>query len=633
MIDEINIEGVKVHKLIGDNNFYTKYLLEEKDTSSNYLIYNPINITDDRDNWLIDIFLYSETFYADKTSLLMRELNADNSLRALFNQYKIFFKSAERRRKVNKLIDNIDTEEKLELSILAVLTGSRTIEFEEILRNILMESLNEDENEKYFNVKKYGLYDSFWKYVNKKYGFDLPNKKLKEFFIYLITTVLANYIKEDKLVSIKKYIGKTKPNCLVFLDHWINHLKDSEKYELLAEEYEKEINISELIKKLDVDEYKDIDVLKIFDREIINYIVYSLENNLEDYDKYIELIKYRRTKHFYKDYKNIYESLLNVIEMYKFYKKYKFGIPQKNSENMFKQYAEEFYKMDMCYRKFFYYYDKQSESNVLNRLKVLVENLYVNWYLSELGANWTHSIEEEMKANWNINGIENQRNFYKKYIEPKIAKGDRVFVIISDALRYEIGVEISETLNEMVINSANIYAMLSTVPSITKLGMASLLPNKSIVMSEDGKVLVDGIDTAGLENRNKILKINFQNSIAVDYQKLPKHKEEFIDYLKGYRLIYIYHNTIDATADKGVTEIYTVDAIEKAINEILDLVHKITNWLGGINVFITSDHGFIYQRADLEESDKISNEINNYIDRNRRSIISNQNKDIEDLIK
>ncbi|MCX7883564.1 MAG: BREX-1 system phosphatase PglZ type A [Caloramator sp.] len=633
IVDKIDIEGVKIHKLTGDNDFYTKYLIEEEDAFSNYLIYNPINITDERDNWLIDMFLYSKAFYADNNSLMMRELNISNSLRDKFINYKSFFKSQERRKKVSLLIDNIDTEEKLELSVLAVLTNSKSIEFEDILRNILSESINDDENEKYLEIKKFGLYDAFVKYINKFYGFDLQGKSLKDFYFSLITTVISNYVDEGKLKSLKKYINKNKPNCLVFIDHWINHLKLSEKYEDFSSEYEREFNIDNLTDSLDVKEYKDIDVLRAFDRGIITYIANSIMNNLEDYDTYIEIIKNRRTKHFYKEYENIYEALICVIQMYKFYKKYKSGIPQKSCEKMFRQYIEEFYKMDFYYRKFYYFYDKKSSSDVLNKLKVLVENLYVNWFLGELGLNWTRSIDENMKNIWHIDGIENQRNFYKKYIHSKISKGERVFVIISDALRYEIGVEISEKLNEKVINSANVFPMLSTVPSITKLGMASLLPNNSISLSEDGRILVDGIDSRGIENRNKILNMNFKNSIAVDYHKIPKHKDEFIEYLKGYKLIYIYHDTIDATGDKGSTEIYTVDAVERSINEILDLVHKITTWLGGINIFITSDHGFIYQRSDLENSDKIGSNIENFIDRNRRSVILKENREFEDLIK
>jgi uncharacterized protein (TIGR02687 family) len=496
-----------------------------------------------------------------------------------------------------------------------------------------MESLEEQENKYYSSLQKYNIDKVFWKYSKLKYGFDKENKTLRKLLIYLISTVLGSYISEDKLNRISEFIGKNKPNCVVFVDHFQNHRTDSVKYNLLSEEYEKEVNITQIIEGLDIEDYKDIDILKVFDRAIIKNIVNSLENKIEDYDRFIEIIRGRRTKHFYEQYEGIYEALLNVVEMHKFYKKYNMGIPQKNNEKLFKDYVQEYYKMDTFYRKFYYYYDIQPESNIINKLKQLAENIYVNWYLAEVGTNWTYAIDNDMKNDWRIPGIVNQRDFYSTYINPMVSKGERVFVIISDALRYEVGNEIAEKLNEEVINSTNIYAMLSTVPSITKLGMASLLPHNTISLKEDGRIFVDGSDSSGTGNRNKILNNNFANSKAFDYQKLPKNKAEFLEVLRGYKLVCIYHDTIDATADKGATEIHTFEVVQKAINEILDLIHKITDWLGGINVIVTSDHGFIYQRGDLEESDKISKESVEAIDKNRRSFITKENREIDNLIK
>lgn len=633
VINEVNIDGVRIHRLTPTNSFYTKYLIEEEDIKSNFLIYNTVKIEDNKENWLLDIIIYAEQFYADKTSLTMKELEIDISLRNIFSEYKEFFNAVERRKKFDRFEENIDTKEKLELGILGAVCNSKTMEFEEVLKIILMESLNEQDNKYYTAFEKYNIEKVFWNYAKIKYGFDKENKTLKKLFIYIISTVLGSYINEDKLSRISEFIGKNKPNCVVFIDHWINHKIDYVKYDLLAEDYENEVNASQLIEGLDIEDYKYIDILKVFDRAIIRNIVDSLENKIEDYDRFIELIRGRRTKHFYEQYEGVYEALLNVVEMHKFYKKYNMGIPQKNNEKLFKEYATEYYKMDTFYRKVYYFYDLQPESNVINRLKLLAENLYVNWYLPEIGTNWTYAINDDMKKDWRIPGIVNQREFYRTYVNPLVSNGERVFVIISDALRYEVGAEIAEKLNEEVINSTNIYSMLSTVPSITKLGMASLLPHENISIRNDGRVFVDENDSSGLENRNKILINNFENSIAVDYQKLPKNKIEFNDALKGYKLVYIYHDTIDATSDKGATEIYTVEVVQQAVDEILDLVRKITDWLGGINVLVTADHGFIYQRSDLEESDKVGKEVVEVIDKNRRSFITKENKEIDNLLK
>lgn len=74
-VDELNLEGVKIIKLTGTNNFAVKKLLLHDDLDSNYLIYCPITYTSDEDNWLQDIEYYSETFRADFISMQMDELN------------------------------------------------------------------------------------------------------------------------------------------------------------------------------------------------------------------------------------------------------------------------------------------------------------------------------------------------------------------------------------------------------------------------------------------------------------------------------------------------------------------------------------------------------------------------------
>ena len=74
LVDELCLDEVKVLKLTGKNNFAAKQLLSETDTDSNYLVYNPLSYSDVRDNWLLDIELYSEEFRADLLSIRMQSL-------------------------------------------------------------------------------------------------------------------------------------------------------------------------------------------------------------------------------------------------------------------------------------------------------------------------------------------------------------------------------------------------------------------------------------------------------------------------------------------------------------------------------------------------------------------------------
>src|SRR5574344_687769 len=80
------------------------------------------------------------------------------------------------------------------------------------------------------------------------------------------------------------------------------------------------------------------------------------------------------------------------------------------------------------------------------------------------------------------------------------------FIIISDALRYEVAVDLVNELNryEKFNGLAKLEHQVTTLPSITMFGMASLLPNDKISY-ENKQVLVDGKNTSGTQARNDIL--------------------------------------------------------------------------------------------------------------------------------
>ena len=104
-VDELNLEGVKIVKLTGTNNFAVKKLLLHDDLESDYLVYCPITYTSDEDNWLQDIEYYSEPFRADFISIQMDELNIAPSaaMRKTVKLYAKFFDSKERIQKLRRI--------------------------------------------------------------------------------------------------------------------------------------------------------------------------------------------------------------------------------------------------------------------------------------------------------------------------------------------------------------------------------------------------------------------------------------------------------------------------------------------------------------------------------------------------
>ena len=288
----------------------------------------------------------------------------------------------------------------------------------------------------------------------------------------------------------------------------------------------------------------------------------------------------------------------------------------------FNLYFNDLYTIDLHYRHYFRE-EKQSESKkLLTEITKVVENKYTNSYLLELANKWQPLVDSMDK--WRIEGIYPQPKFYDYYVAPYVAKGVKVFVIISDALRYETMVELEQRIAQVsrMVTKMN-PPMLSTQPSYTQLGMAALLPNRQLSYEkQQDEVFADGISTKGTDSRKKVLNNRVQKSLAIaakDFLEITTPKT----YFKDYDLIYIYSNKIDFKGDKRETEGEVFQATEEEFEHIIKIVELIRNG-NGSNILITSDHGYLYQNEDLDETEftdfKVMGDI---ISDTRRFIIGN----------
>ena len=202
---------------------------------------------------------------------------------------------------------------------------------------------------------------------------------------------------------------------------------------------------------------------------------------------------------------------------------------------------------------------------------------------------------------------------------------EKVAVIVSDALRYEVAAELSAVLDDDQNCDIKFSPMLGTLPSYTQVGMAELLPHDDISMTEGYEVLADGCSTAGTVAREKILQTENAKSIAIQYDKLKSMKvNEIRDYTAGKEVIYIYHNTIDARGETLTTENNVFDACQEAIDNIYGLIKTLSKSGNIYRFIVTADHGFIYNRKQITESDKLSNNASADAFKDRRFIIDNQ---------
>lgn len=173
-------------------------------------------------------------------------------------------------------------------------------------------------------------------------------------------------------------------------------------------------------------------------------------------------------------------------------------------------------------------------------------------------------------------------------------------------MRYEVGRTLFEKIQADEKCTATISAMQSVLPSYTRFGMAALLPHKTIAVCQDLRVTVDGKPTDDLRQREAILQAAQPNSRCVQFDDIKSMKvAELREIFTGQDVVYVYHNQIDARGDKANTENEVFAACEEAVDEIFTLIKRLTVSANTIHYIITADHGFIYKRDNLHESDKI----------------------------
>jgi uncharacterized protein (TIGR02687 family) len=483
---------------------------------------------------------------------------------------------------------------------LATLLDGKLPSIDKVMQRYIIKSLVEQEDVlKEFD--KFGLNEKFWELVNKKYGYSGErDAKL------LLASIIFRKLKQQLSASnfpenYKKYTcaNTTEVECNLFLESWFRDTNLVPYYKKVANIIERDFKIADNITDWSdiIKEDPEFQALEIFDKFYITYLVNSFET-LKCEDK--KIIRKRKNTLFYDKYELVYESLYYAIELNNLIKNT--NIPDQMPQQFIKNYANEYYKIDKAYRKF-YYYCQLANNRYLDKVKDIVEKAYVNNFLDGLCSKFSKQINE-LSPIWKIENVPMQKDFYYNEIRPLKFK---TVVIISDALRYEVAQDLMENIKNgyEIKAQTELNYMLGSIPSYTKLGKAALLPHNELTINEKGEIFADGISTVSSENRAKILKSNNEKSCVLDFSDLDDlPREELREIFSGLEVAYIYHDKIDTTGEHNEKDVFL--SAEQAIKELTEKIKFIFNNSLAGNIIVTSDHGFLYQYSELEERQKIT---------------------------
>lgn len=253
-------------------------------------------------------------------------------------------------------------------------------------------------------------------------------------------------------------------------------------------------------------------------------------------------------------------------------------------------YIAQFREVDRLHREFEQAvsdYDWQDTQGLMHPLQQQVRKQYGR-LIEKLQLLFTKHLQS---SGWLLPGHLSNTEVFDKLVAPKLSQsGHKVAYLMVDALRYELGVALEQQLAED--GKAELTPALAQLPSITLVGMASLLPDagKSLALNNvDGKLVpfINGQEVKTVTQRMELIRkrygARFQEGRLEDYVRNRFKVED------GTELLVLRSVEIDGHfenhPDTAPTEIIN------ALKRIRVAIHKLKD-AGFRDVVIATDHGF-----------------------------------------
>ncbi len=230
-------------------------------------------------------------------------------------------------------------------------------------------------------------------------------------------------------------------------------------------------------------------------------------------------------------------------------------------------------------RKYNFDFDASGEHQGLEKLIAKAEHRY-----TEVGSALAkHFVSTFQKAKHPIKGLLRQRDFFETYVRPRLGAGKVAYLWV-DALRFEMARELCRLLKddfELALQPA-----LGTIPTITEIGMAALLPKAheslKVVALGSGKLAVE-IDRTVIKDRKDRVAFLKKNAAVTVFDcrlddLLPKPNKTIRDGIQAAELVLVTSQEID--------ELCEADNIAQARLQMDGVLGQLRR-----GVRILSDHG------------------------------------------
>lgn len=587
-IDSLELPGIQAIRVANDE-FAVKNRLLHDAPEGKFLVYRSGQVPSGIGDWLLDLELAYGVFTADPTALVAQDLGlVGTGIDEVVHAHEKFFNAAKRVQSLKALLKPEDDAARLRAKISAVVLGQREHSLLEITRTLLAENAK-GAHAKYDALVDYGLDDFYWQGVARIYGYESPTPSVDDFVLWVFQRAIEGF-NSDRPGGLQ--------NIQLDFASLRNDRRSQEAMGALAKRAARDLDYEAKIEDASFRDLVGSDLFEETDQKIISDLALAVTGQSVTRREVAEIVRQRQDTFWIDRYRRLYAAIASASELLA--ELASLSVAIQSFGDGLERYRREWFRIDQLYRHFVFAARRAEYPKPLEALREQVEKRYTNKYVFELGNAWQQRVNQ-VDA-WRSTALRSQTAFYDRYVEPLVRDGDKkAVVIISDAMRYEVADELGSLIRQEDRFDATLDAVLGVLPSYTQLGMAALLPHSTLKHSKDAKtVLADDQPTNSTAFRSKILGTVGGSAIqAEDFKAL--NAEERRELFKANRVLYVYHNRIDATGDKPGTERQVFEAVHDTLRDIVDLVKKLAN-ANATNIFITADHGFLFQDEALADS-------------------------------
>jgi hypothetical protein len=456
---------------------------------------------------------------------------------------------------------------------------------------------------------------------------DLPAARKKLIRTLLLSELVAGMSPEnipDALFSVDiskeaRHIEKICRLCTL----WRNRIDCQEAYVSAAKAVETDLGLSSL--NWEADTLKELSTFPFIERANLRlaeeYILQSQPDQALELSEKLKNAFWAAQEPVFQLHWKLIENCAQIISMVQRISDEGKTAQSDKMVESYTQTASPWCLLDSAYRRLesqycTYELDVLADNNRLELAIARVRQIYSN-NIRQLNEMFTDVLAND---DFHIRGFSQQSDVFKTQVKPLLQKKEKTAYMLVDALRFEMGKELVEGLQDDF--AVTLEAGIAQLPTITAVGMAALMPGAEdgmeLAAAQGGKMAVQ-IGSKAVKDRSSRMKLLEQAGentfVACKLGEIIKPSKKLRDEILKADWIAVTSQELDRLGEDAEEEevrLYMDEILEKLRRGIRRLA-----LLGVNHIVVTADHGHLFGET-IESGMKMDPPGGNTVELHRR---------------